>query len=222
DDELFSAELCGGTHVSNTGEIGLFMIMSEGSVSTGIRRIEAITGRTANMTARKNTQIVKNLASILNASTEEIFEKVENLQTLSNKYQKEIVQLQTQIALKDFKKFWETAQKIKDAYVLTAMIPDSTIESLRNMADQFKAENPNAVVVLGTKTDDGQVQFIAAVSDSLIQCGINAGEIIRNISALTGGKGGGRPNMAQGGGKDITKAQEALDAAVKMVREKLR
>ncbi|HOW06338.1 MAG TPA: alanine--tRNA ligase [Flexilinea sp.] len=222
DDELFSAELCGGTHVSNTGEIGLFMIMSEGSVSTGIRRIEAITGRTANMTARKNTQIVKNLASILNASTEEIFEKVENLQTLSNKYQKEIVQLQTQIALKDFKKFWETAQKIKDAYVLTAMIPDSTIESLRNMADQFKAENPNAVVVLGTKTDDGQVQFIAAVSDSLIQRGINAGEIIRNISALTGGKGGGRPNMAQGGGKDITKAQEALDAAVKMVREKLR
>ena len=102
------------------------------------------------------------------------------------------------------------------------MIPDSTIESLRNMADQFKAENPNAVVVLGTNTDDGQVQFIAAVSDSLIQRGINAGEIIRSISALTGGKGGGRPNMAQGGGKDINKAQEALDAAVKMVREKLR
>jgi alanyl-tRNA synthetase len=144
------------------------------------------------------------------------------LQALSNKYQKEIVQLQTQIALKDFKKFWENAQKIKDANVLTAMISDSTIESLRNMADQFKAENPNAVVVLGTNTDDGQVQFIAAVSDSLIQRGINAGEIIRNISALTGGKGGGRPNMAQGGGKDINKAQEALDAAVKMVREKLR
>ena len=86
----------------------------------------------------------------------------------------------------------------------------------------LKSENPNAVVVLGTNTDDGQVQFIAAVSDSLIQRGINAGEIIRNISALTGGKGGGRPNMAQGGGKDINKAQEALDAAVKMVREKLR
>ena len=220
DDELVSAELCGGTHVSNTSEIGLFLITSEGSVATGIRRIEAITGRNANFVARKNVQVLRELAAQMNVSTEGLHQKVEDLQNLSSRTQKEITDLRNQLALKDFRKTVDQIQKIKDANVLTMMIPDANVETLRAMADQFKSEHSNAIVVLGSKAND-QVILIASVADALVKRGINAGEIIKHISAITGGKGGGRPSMAQGGGKEIEKVQEALDAAAKMVEDKL-
>ncbi len=220
DQHLISAELCGGTHVSNTAQIGLFIITSEGSVATGIRRIEAITGKAANQFVRKNYLMLRNLSNHLNVPVEEIQDKTLALQELATKNQKELSDLREKMAMKSFDAFEKKTIKIGDANMLSVDIPGASAETLRNLADKFKAEHPNAIAVFGT-VKDGQAILIASVADELVKRGINAGEIVKKISSITGGNGGGRPTMAQAGGKNPEKLSEALDKAVSLVREKL-
>ncbi|MHC1771015.1 MAG: alanine--tRNA ligase [Flexilinea sp.] len=221
EDEIVSAELCGGTHVDNTSEIGLFMIISEGSVATGIRRIEAITGREANTDLRKKFNEIRRMAVIMNVPIDSVLERSEFLQEQIHKTQKEIADLRNELALSDFAKLSDHIQKIDDVNLLTINIPNATLETLRTLADKFKSENQNAVGVFSSIIDD-KVMFIATVADSLVKRGLHAGEIVTSASAITGGKGGGKPTMAQGGGKETAKIQEALDTAVKLVKNKLK
>jgi len=220
EDDAFSAELCGGTHVSNTSEIGSFIILSEGSVATGIRRIEALTGRKANNLSRSTIQSVRGMSMLLSVPTAGLFQRIEEMQNLSTKNQKELLELRNQIALSKFKKTLSNIQTIKDATVLTLLVPDASVDTLRRMADEFKAEHPNAVIVLGSKIDE-QAVLVASVAESMVERGISAGEIIKHISAIVGGKGGGRPGMAQGGGKEPEKMDDALNAAAELIQKKL-
>ena len=217
---MTSAELCGGTHVSNTGEIGLFVIVSEGSVATGIRRIEAITGREASARVRKAAGNMRHLAAILSVPVEEVVQKAEQNQDAIQKAAKEIAEFRAKLAMTKFDELKKKAVQVSDANVLAIQVPDATPDTLRAMADKFKDENPNAVGVFST-VQNGQAVFIVNVSDELIKRGIKAGEIAKQISALAGGSGGGRPNMAQAGGKIPEKIPESLDMALKLIRDKL-
>lgn len=215
-----SAELCGGTHVSNTSEIGLFVIVSEGSVSTGIRRIEAITGREASHRVRENMASVRAMANTLNVSVDDVFAKVEQNQAAIAKATKEIADFKAKLALNKFDELKKKAVELKDAHVLAIEVPDANADTLRAMADKFKEEHPNAVGVFSTVAN-GQAMFIVNVADELVKRGLKAGDLAKQISAVAGGSGGGRPNMAQAGGKNPEKISEALDLAVKLVKEKL-
>lgn len=221
EDDAISAELCGGTHVSNTSEIGSFVIISEGSVATGIRRIEAITGRAANADLRMKNNVIRAMAAVFNVPPESVSERVESMQDQIHKTQKEIAELRNELALKDFAGFSDKIQKIDDADLLAVHIPNAAVETLRTLADRFRSEHPDAAAVFSSVVD-GKVIFIATVSDSLIKRGVHAGEIIKDISEIAGGKGGGKPTMAQGGGKDSAKVPEALEKAIKLISEKLR
>ena len=215
-----SAELCGGTHVANTGEIGLFVIVSEGSVATGIRRIEAITGREASARVRKAAGNLRTLASIMSVPTEEVVEKVEQNQQALQKAVKDIADFKAKLALSKFDELKKKTVTIDDTDVLAVQVPDATPDTLREMADRFKNEHPNAVGVFSTILNN-QAVFIVNVADELVKRGIKAGDIAKQISAVAGGSGGGRPTMAQAGGKIPEKIPESLDMAVKLIREKL-
>ena len=215
-----SAELCGGTHVLNTGEIGLFVIVSEGSVATGIRRIEAITGREASARVRKAASSMRQMAAILSVPVEEVVQKAEQNQAAIQKAVKDIAEIRAKLAMTKFDDLKRQSVQIEDTNVLAVQVPDATPETLREMADRFKSENPNAVGVFST-VQNGQAVFIVNVSDELVKRGIKAGDIAKQISAIAGGSGGGRPNMAQAGGKIPEKIPESLNLAVKLIREKI-
>jgi alanyl-tRNA synthetase len=160
------------------------------------------------------------MSMLLSVPTAGLFQRIEEMQNLSTKNQKELLELRNQIALSKFKKTLSNIQTIKDATVLTLLVPDASVDTLRRMADEFKAEHPNAVIVLGSKIDE-QAVLVASVAESMVERGISAGEIIKHISAIVGGKGGGRPGMAQGGGKEPEKMDDALNAAAELIQKKL-
>ena len=217
-DEPVSAELCGGTHVSNTSEIGFFMILSEGSVATGIRRIEAITRRKALEFVRTQNTLVHEMTRLFNVSREDLLnyaiERHQQLKELT----KELEAAKKANLLQQIGDLRAKAENINGIPTLLMLLKDMDVETLRETADRFKAMNENAVIVLGTVLNN-QVQFIASVTEGLAKRGINASELIRKMAALTGGKGGGRPTMAQGGGKDVSQAEAALKAAREMIRK---
>lgn len=219
-DDVISAELCGGTHVSNTSEIGLFMILSESSVATGIRRIEAVSGTVANVLSRKKISELREMSAILNVPMDGVLDRVDELQDQNHKAQKEITDLRNEIALKDFSEKMNQVQKIQDINFLGIHIPDVNPDTLRMMADKFRDENENAVAIFSTISDE-KVVLIATVKESVIKRGIKAGDIVSSASSVVGGKGGGRPTMAQGGGKEIDKIPEALKAAEAYVKGKI-
>ncbi len=190
EDDKYSYELCGGTHLERTSDIGAFLIVSEGSAAAGIRRIEAVTGRGAYELIAKRFKALKQTASVLKSSMEEVPAKVESLQAEVSDLKKELASLRAQQALATFDLRLLTVQTVKDVHVLAAEIPDSTVDTLRLLADKFREKYPQsgAVVLAAGST------VIAAVTEDLVKKGLKAGDLITGI----GGKGGGRPNLAQG------------------------
>lgn len=214
-----SAELCGGTHVSNTAEIGPFILLSEGSVATGIRRIEAITRRAAIEFIRVQNLLVHEMTRVFNVSREDLLKHaVETRQNLKE-LAKELDAVKRSALIQKLGDLKERSEEIHGVPTLMMLVPGMEMDALRQLSDRFKSEHENAVTVLGTVID-GQVQFIASVSDALAKRGLSASELIRRMTALVGGKGGGRPTMAQGGGKDVSKADAAMAAAREMIRER--
>lgn len=217
-DEPVSAELCGGTHVSNTSEIGFFLLLSEGSVATGIRRIEAITRRKALEFVRTQNTLIHEMTRLFNVSREDLLnyaiERHQQLKELT----KELEAAKKANLIQQIGDLSSKAETINGIPTLLLLLKEMDVETLRETADRFKAMNENAVIVLGTVLNN-QVQFIASVTEGLAKRGINASELIRKMAALTGGKGGGRPTMAQGGGKDVSQAEAALKAAREMIRK---
>ena len=211
-DKPFSYELCGGTHVDNTADIGLFIILSEGSAAAGIRRIEAVTGQRAYRLYQERMNILKATAAMVDSTFEQIPAKVEMLHDSINQLKKENQKLTQHLANETFKKHLNEVQTIKGYSVLAVEIPNADIDTLRNLTDQFREKYPAGIVVLGTVKDDKPV-LIAAVGESLVGKGINAGNIIKAIAGQIEGSGGGKPTLAQAGGKK----PEGLPAAIAMV-----
>jgi alanyl-tRNA synthetase len=219
--EVFSNELCGGTHVDETGDIGLFLITSEGSAAAGIRRIEAVTGEPAYAFARGRLNTLQETAQMLTVAPPEVPSKLQALQAQLENLEKENAQLRARLAQDAFANQLENVQQVAGVPVLTAIIPGAKAETLRNLADQFRQRYVSGVVVLATVVEDKPL-IIAAVTPDLITRGIKAGDLVKRAAAVVGGGGGGKPELAQAGGKDASKLAEALDQVPVYIRETLK
>ncbi len=216
-----SYELCGGTHVDNTAQIGSFYIISESSVAAGVRRIEAVTGLAAYRFARERLNHLNAVSAFLQTNPAEALGKVEALETDLKHTRSELEQLRTEVANQAFRQKLDSVMEVAGVPVLSAIIANADIDALRSLADQFRQKHPSGVVVLGTVTNEKPI-LIAAVTPDLIARGLKAGELIKRAAQVVGGGGGGRPDMAQAGGKDPSKLAEALDQVAAYINENLK
>jgi alanyl-tRNA synthetase len=220
-EDPFSYELCGGTHVNETGDIGVFLITSEGSAAAGIRRIEAVTGKGAYELIQRRFNSLKRAAGLLVTAPEDVPAKVDALIDELDRSRKQIVALRQEIAAHDFARQLEQVPQVNGVPVLAALLQNADADTLRQMADRFRQKYPSGVVVLGSAPEDRPV-LIAAVTDDLVKRGVHAGELLKRIAQTIGGSGGGRPNLAQAGGKDPSKLSEALDQVNSLIKGMLK
>ncbi len=206
---VISAELCGGTHVASTGEIGFFQIISESSIGTGLRRIEAVTGRGAEEFIEKFLSDWQEVAQIVGASLENVREKVSSTANERDMERKRALALERQLAREIATSLLGQAEVVRGVTVLAARVPSSRLEALREMSDLLREQLKSVVIVLGTIYDNKPV-FLAAVTPDLVARGYHAGEIVKQVAMVTGGSGGGKARFAQAGGKYKGKLDEAL------------
>ena len=209
----YSYELCGGTHLERTSDVGAFLILSESSVAANVRRIEAVTGRGAYDLINKRFKTLKQTAGVLKTTLDEVPTKVDALQDEVAILKKELIDLRTKQAMSSMNDQFSKVQLVKDVNVLAVEIPNANVDTLRSLADKFREKYPkNGVAVLATGTT-----VIAAVTEDVVKRGIKAGDLIVGI----GGKGGGRPNLAQGSLPDGN-VGEALGKIQKVVEDKIK
>ena len=220
DKETISNELCGGTHVEATGDIGLFLIISEGSAAAGIRRIEAVTGRGAYQLAKKHINTLNHTAKQLSTTPDNVPNKVFELQKELSEAQKHMTAYQKAFALHKFEQQLDDIPLVENTPVLSTIIPDVNDETLRELVDSFKQRFPSGVIALATITASGKPLIIAGITKDLTERGLNAGDLVKFIAQPLGGGGGGRPTLAQAGGKDVSKLDEAMASVQDWVRDK--
>jgi alanyl-tRNA synthetase len=219
--EPFSQELCGGTHVHQTGDIGLFRIVSEGSVGAGVRRIEAVTGRGAQQLVQDRLRVLDDAATHLGSTPEEVDRAVLRLMGELHDRQKEITELQRELARMEFQTLLQQVQNVDGVQVLATRVQAKDMDTLREMTDWFRNKLGSVVIVLGAVIDD-KPNFVAAVTPDLVEQGLKAGAVIKQVARVVGGGGGGRPTMAQAGGRDPGRLDDALSLVPQVVGEMLR
>ena len=209
-----SMELCGGTHVSNTAEIGVFKIISEAGISSGVRRIEAVSGPAILDYLNVRDNVVKDLSERFKVKPEEIPDRITTLQTELKNAQKEVEKLSGQLAIAKSDSLLETVESVGEYKYLVAKMEGVDAESLKTAAERLQQKiGSNAAVVLGSPLDGGKVSLVAAFGKDINQKGVQAGKFIGAVAKMCGGGGGGRPNLAQAGGRDASKLPEALEKA---------
>jgi len=216
----FSFELCGGTHVLRTSEIGLFHILTEGSVGAGVRRIEAVTGREAQRLVQARMSELERAATFLGSQPGEVDRRVLSLLDEVQGLRKEVTRLQQAVAKRDFELLLDRVQDVRGVQVLAAQVEVADEGTMREMTDWFRDKLGSGVVVLGASIDR-RPRLVAAVTPDLVERGLHAGRMIQEISKVVGGGGGGRPTMAQAGGHDLSRLPEALEKVSEWVAEKL-
>lgn len=215
----FSIELCGGTHVSRTGDIGLFKIVSEGGIASGVRRIEAVSGSGAVSYVQQLEQQAQSVASALKGDLFSISERVQQALERSKQLEKEIDQLKAKLASQAGASLLELAENVAGATVLITQLPATEPKALRTMLDELKNKLNSGVILLATVNDD-KISLIAGVTPDLTGK-VHAGQLVGWAAEQLGGKGGGRPDMAQAGGSDTAALPAVMAAAKKLVAEKL-
>ncbi len=216
-----SMELCGGTHVSNTAEIGLFKIVAETGVAAGIRRIEAIAGPAVLEYLNVRETIVKDLSDRFKVKPEEIPDRITALQTELKTTQKQLDAAKSQLALAKADSLLATAKAVGPFKILVAQLEGVDPESLKTAAEQLQQKLQEGAVVLGSAPEPGKVSLVAAFSPKVVKQGLQAGKFIGAIAKLCGGGGGGRPNLAQAGGRDESQLPHALETAEQQLVQEL-
>ena len=215
----FSKELCGGTHVSRTGDIGVFKITSESSISAGVRRIEAVTGEAAVRQYQELTGAVHRMANALRVSEPELVAQVERILEEKRQQERQIEHLKTKIAQSLARDLEAKAKDKNGVRYLVAQVESLDRQQMRSLADTLRNKWKSAVVVLAS-AEDGAVAIVAAVTQDLTRK-IQAGNLVKSVALAVGGKGGGRPDMAEGGGKDPSALPHALDGVEAEIEGKL-
>lgn len=215
----FSVELCGGTHVKQTGEIGLFKVVSEGAVAAGVRRIEAVTGENAIGLLHQQQQILNQSAELLKADTASLVEKIQQLQEKSKKVEKELQQLKDKLATQAGGELAKQAQQINGVNVVVQRLENVDAKALRTMVDDLKNQLGSAVIAFATQADE-KVNLIVGVTKDLTDK-VNAGELVGLMAQEVGGKGGGRADMAMAGGSQPENITQALNVATNWIQAKL-
>ncbi|NLY20103.1 MAG: alanine--tRNA ligase [Tissierellia bacterium] len=213
-----SKELCGGTHVGNTSEIGMFKILSESGIASGTRRIEAITGmhvyeHMLNLEDRENEVV-----SVLKATRDTIIDRAKTLLDDNKNLNKSLEDMKVQSLNSEIDEILANKEVVGSVNLITHKFEGVDVDNLRNLADQLRDKTENAIIVLATVNDD-KLNFVSAVDKNLVKEGFSAGNIIREVAKVTGGGGGGRPDMATAGGKDITKVESALRTVKDLIRK---
>jgi len=219
--EPFSQELCGGTHVKRTSEIGLFHIVSESSVGAGLRRIEAVTGQAAQKLVQEQTRVLESAAASLGCAPDEVDQKVLVLLGELQGQTKEVARLRREIAQRDFEELLSQVQDVSGVKVLAAQVEAADMDTMREMSDWFRNRMGSGVIVLGAVMAS-KPSFVAAVTPDLVERGLHAGRLVKQVAQVVGGSGGGRPTLAQAGGRDTDRIVEALCLVPDLVAEGLR
>lgn len=216
-----SMELCGGTHVSNTAEIGLFKIVSEAGVAAGTRRIEAVSGQAVLDYLNVRDKVVRDLGDRFKAKPEELPNRITNLQNELKDTQKHLAAVKSELAIAKSDQLLSAAEAIGEFKIIVAQLGDVDTEALKTAAERLQQKLGNAAVVLASIPEPDKVSLVAAFSPEVNKKGLQAGKFIGGIAQICGGKGGGRPNLAQAGGRDASKLQEALESARNLLVEGL-
>jgi alanyl-tRNA synthetase len=211
----FSTELCGGTHVSATGDIGPMKIISDSSIAAGVRRIEALTADAAIARFQADEQVIEGLAQRFKVPLRDIPAQIDKLLDQVRRYEREIEQLKLKMAQSESASAADNARDIGGIRIVARRVANLDANGMRQLADSLSQKLKSGVVVLG-QANDGKASLVARVTDDLTKR-LNAGQIVREISALVGGKGGGRADMATGGGNDPEKLEAALEASYETV-----
>jgi alanyl-tRNA synthetase len=209
----YSYELCGGTHVHNTSEIGIFLITSESPVSAGNRRIEAITGRKAYELVQKRTRVLLELSMSMHTNVDSVNHKVNEMIDELEIDRKLLAKMKGNAAESDFLSQLDQIEDIKGIKLLRSIVPDANVGILRDLADKFREKIPDGVAIIGS-VSEGKPILMVTVSAGLVKKGINAVEIVRFVGKAIGGGGGGKPDLAQAGGKDPAGLQEAMSKVI--------
>ncbi len=215
----FSTELCGGTHVRRAGDIGLFKIVSEGGVAAGVRRIEAVTGAAAMDWVAANERLLLTLAERVKTSRDHLDDRIQQILERARALEKELERIKAKLASAAGNDLAASAIDVGGVKVLAAQVGESDAKALRDLCDQLKQKLGSAVIVLGS-VRDGKVNLVAGVSLDQVQR-VKAGELIAMVAQQVGGKGGGRPDLAQAGGNDPSRLPDALKTVADWVRQKL-
>jgi alanyl-tRNA synthetase len=214
---VISAELCGGTHASATGQIGFFQIVAESSIGSGLRRIEAVSGKGAEKYVEQSSASLAKIAQALGAPAAGAQEKVSAVLAELDEKSKKLSNLEKELSRKSAADISSQAVTINGVKVLAAKVEGVKIESLREMADVLKQKLGSGIIVLGSVFED-RPSFIAMVTPDLVEKGYSAGDIVKKVAQVTGGGGGGKPGMAQAGGKDKTKIDEAIQLVKTLIK----
>ncbi len=221
EEEGVSAELCGGTHVEMTAEIGSFRVINETGSAAGVRRIEVVTGRGAEKLIEDRLDVLNQAAALLHARPDEVSDAVQSLSAQNQQLQKELAQMRQKIAQQETQSLLDNAVEIDGVRLLATQVDAPDIDTMRQMTDWFRDQLGSSVVVLGSVINE-KPMLIAAVTNDLISRGMHAGNLVRDAAKIVGGGGGGRPNMAQAGGKDSEKLPEALGSVAGWVEANLK
>ena len=217
----YSQELCGGTHVNNTSNIGLFKIISEAGIASGVRRIEAITGYSVFEYLNQMENEIADLSNILKTNKENLLDRVKSLTEDLKERDREINSLKSKMATNIADDILSSKVLIDDIPLITYKVNDLDMNSLRNLGDEIRNRLGTGVLVLASVLKD-KISFVSMVTKDLNEKGISAGNIIKEVSKATGGSGGGRPDMAQAGGKDIDKIESALALVPELIKSQIK
>jgi alanyl-tRNA synthetase len=215
--ENFSKELCGGTHVKHTGQIGSFVILQETGIASGVRRIEAITGPKALEYTQKARHILSELTQILNCTIEELPEKINSMTEQIKVFEKRFREIQSEDIVGKIDSIINNAEKINDTYLAVRDFKGVDIDLLKNLADIFRKKVKSGVILLINQSGQ-KFNFVCSVTDELIEQGFHAGDLVNEIAKMAGGGGGGRPHIATAGAKNIDKVEDGIS----LLRDKLR
>ena len=216
-----SVELCGGTHVNNVAEIGLFKIVSEAGVASGVRRIEAITGKLAYDKVNSVEKTLNKAARLLKSRNNEVVEKIEALLTQVKTLEQQLALANSKMAQETASELLATAIDVNGVTIVNAEVEIEDMDGLRNLADLLRDKLTVGVIVLGAKIADDKVNFVVMATKDAVAKGIHAGNIIKETAKVAGGGGGGRPDMAQAGGKNPEKITEALTMATEVITKQI-
>ncbi len=215
-----SKELCGGTHVKSTGEIGSFLVVGESSVGAGLRRVEAVTGRTAELVLEKRLGILHNMAEEIGSTIEETPDKLRTLNKELEIEHKRSLLLERELSRRMAESLFKQTKEVSGIRILTDKVPLLSMPVLREMGDALRDKIGSGIVVLAT-INKGKPNFLAMVTPDLVAKGFHAGDIVKQVAKVVGGGGGGKATTAEAGGKDATRLDEALNLVSKLVRKKM-
>ena len=213
----FSVELCGGTHVSNTGEIGAFKILSESGIASGVRRIEAVTASGILEGYNSETERTSALSTILKTTPDQLMQKTENLMASLKQANSELESFKKKSMGDSVSTLIENADDINGIKLITKRLDGATTDDMRSLSDTIKDKTSSIAMVFAAVNDD-KVTFLVSLSDDLVEKGLHAGNIVKEVAKVAGGGGGGKANMAQAGAKDISKIDEAFSVAKALIK----